>query len=101
MKLVRFLCGLGAGVFALTLTVLTPYTLATKSGVNLAIIDSQVDQLFYMLMMLGGAGMFTAISVSLLRTALAKDRTVTSFALISGLFFFSGLYYHMIFGSPW
>ena len=59
-------------MLALTLVVVAVYTLTTKSSVELVIIDSQIDQLLYLVMMFGGAGICTAISVSMLRNSLAK-----------------------------
>lgn len=102
MKKLLFVLGVLSAITALYLIASAPYTLATGTHINPQIIDSEVDKLFYLLMVVGCGMMYGMVSVCLLKNWNPMNhKPVLYVGMISAFAFFAGLYYHMIFNSPW
>lgn len=101
-KLLFFILGLLAAGAAIFLVASGPYTLATQTGINPDIIDSEVDKLFYLLMVWGCGMVYAMVSVCLFKSwNPVHYKPVLYTGMVSAFAFFAGLYYHMIFNSPW
>lgn len=102
MKKVMFFLGLISGIAGLFLIATAPYTLATESSINHQIIDSEIDKIFYVLMIMGCGMCYGMASVCLLKNwKPSEHKPVLYIGMISAYAFLAGLYYHMVFGSPW
>jgi len=102
MKVLLFILGLVSAIAGLFLIVSARYTLATETGINQQLIDSEIDKLFYLLMFVGAGMCYAMASVCLLKNWRPMEhKPVLYVAMISAFAFLAGLYYHMIFGSPW
>lgn len=101
-RVLLFTLGLLAFAAAIFLIISGPYTLATQTGINHQLIDSEVDKLFYLLMVWGCGIVYAMVSVCLFKNwNLLHYKPVLYTGMIAAFAFFAGLYYHMIFGSPW
>ena len=101
MKALRFLCGLLSLIAAVWVAAYGINSLITHSGVNPRMIDSVIDKLFYLLLMLGCAGSYGVASFYLFTgTKPFEKRPVAWVGLVSLCAFLFGMYYHVIFGSP-
>lgn len=101
MKKIMFLLGLLSALLGLFMVASAPYTIATASK-DSSILDSEVDKVFYFLMIAGCGVVFVTTSVCLLKNwNPLKHRSVLYVGMVAAYAFVAGIYYHGIFGSPW
>lgn len=102
MRKVKFLLSLISGITGLFLIGFAPYTLlVAESGINPQMIDSEIDKLFYLMMVVGCGLCYGMTSVFLLKNWKLTHKAVLYTGVVSVSIFFTGLYYHNILGSPW
>lgn len=101
MRALRFLGGLICAAFAIMMVYCLQQTLSGSANINFRFIDSIYDKVFWVLAIGGCAGIYATTSVSLFKDIAWDDKRALAPLVISGIVFISGLYYHMMFGSPW
>jgi hypothetical protein len=102
MTVLRLFGGAFTTVVAIALFVFLAQILGSPSTatINPELIDSLPDKIFFVFMM-GGAGMGYAVMSWYFFPGKKLSGSPFAAAILSGLLFISGIYYHMIFGSPW
>jgi hypothetical protein len=96
-KILRFLAVLFTGSAAILMVLFTIQTMWT-GDINPAMLDSAIDKLMFISMSIGCALGYGTAAVRLSGLASVKVSQVSF--LVSMVFFLSGIYYHMMFGSP-
>jgi hypothetical protein len=102
MKLVRILAALVCAGCALFLPYCLFATLTGAQPINPQIVDSRMDKFFWIIMIAGGAVAYGCGSVGLFIGRSVKNSPYfLKIFIVCGLAFACGIYYHMIFQSPW
>lgn len=99
-KVFRILGAICSAFLALVLVYALPYTLATKK-INPEIIDSGIDKFFFASLILGCAMCYGFVSYYLFTNLKVEHKPMVWSGFVGFVAFIAGLYYHMIFQSPW
>lgn len=102
MKVLRFLGAVFCAIASIGMLFCLVQTLTGHSTVNPKIIESSIDKLFWILAIAGCSGLYATASISLIKgVSPEKSKAIMAFGVITCFAFMAGLYYTVIFGSPW
>lgn len=89
-----------SAICGLLLCFFTGQILLLPSHIDPSLTDSMADKIFFVFMVGGGGVLYILISIKLFVKTLSSSLWSFGF-LFFGYVFAVGLYYHIIFGSPW
>ena len=101
-KILRIIGSILSATAAIIMVVFLVQSFLPESSINRELTDSLIDKIFFAFMIMGCAGFYAILSVGLLKGFnLMKNIVTQKWAIISCFIFLSGIYYSVMFGSPW
>lgn len=101
MRVLRFFVGIFCAFCGIIMLYFLQQTLSGSVNINPELLDSTTDEFFWILLIGGCSSSYLVAAVALFKGSSVHDIKFIPWMIVPVLSFAAGLYYHLIFQSPW